>query len=569
MKLYYPGYVIAALLAVFVYFYGLGSDHTATNGDELVYAQMARTTAQSGHLLPLQTPIARLANTKPPLLFWQGIASTDWAKNWSLWNLRYPSVIYTLLIAAMLFLLGKKITEKPDIGFLAALIYLSFFGTFRYGRCFLTSAPEVFWLFLPFFILLSWPKLFHSWKIVPLLGVIIGIGLLYKSFALLAPVAVGLSWWYFHERNNQTGLWFKHDFGKIILLSLISLGIFSLWFVFDPHPQAVFNDFVWRENVGKFDAGAGSYFLNLFWGNSSIWRNVISYPLNAGLLAPAVIALFALAFLHYKNLTRAERLLWIWVTTVFVIFSFPNQRDERYLLLGMPALALLLAMNWAMIPRWILALSLVAVGVITLGLAGLAYLLQQQLSTTPWGAYHYSSIYWLLLIATLDLVGIGLMKPHLTRALVCPGIILLYLCYGLFLLPFDGPMGHFDQATRDAIQNKKIWVPVNFNAREESYRFLLPEAKVLLPYDYKVSITIEQMQSKLPRFIVSLPLTDHSGENLQGAQLLGRRLNLIDRFNAEETRSIMMGNVAPYLFHQDLLIERTAMPSTIISERKP
>ena len=64
------------------------------------------------------------------------------------------------------------------------------------------------------------------------------------------------------------------------------------------------------------------------------------------------------------------------------------------------------------------------------------------------------------------------------------------------------------------------------------------------------------MKAKLPRFVVSLPLTDQSGDNIQGAHLLGRRLNLIDRFNAQETQAILMGNVAPYLFHQDLLIER-------------
>ncbi|MFI0348285.1 MAG: glycosyl transferase family 39 [Chthoniobacterales bacterium] len=592
-----------------VYFYGLGSDHIATNGDELVYAQMTRATALSGHLLPLQAPIERLSNTKPPLLFWQGIASTSWAKNWSLWNLRYPNVIYTLLIALMLFLLGKKTTESLagnfdtissqnaaeshrekkgqgllklkqkrhenlglSSGILAALIYLSFFGTFRYGRCFLTSAPEVFWLFLPFFILLQWPHLFRSWKVIPLLGLIIGIGLLYKSFALLAPLATALGWSYFHERNGNLRDWLKSDLGKIILLSLISLSVFSLWFFFDPNPKAIFNDFIWRENIGKFDAGNSHYLLNFFWGGSSIWRNVISYPLNAGILAPAVIALFVLAYLRSKSLMRAERLLWIWVATLFVVFSFPNQRDERYLLLGMPVLALLLAMNWELIPRWVMSISLTAVAIITLGLGGLAVLLQQHLATTSWGVYHYPAIYWLLIVATFDVAGVGLIKPQLTRAFLCPAILLLYLCYAAFLLPFDGPLGHFDQAARDAICDKKIWVPINFNAREESYRFLLPEARALIPYDYKnppsqsteaaktdskAFFTLKEMKIKVSRCIISLPLTDDSAENLQGAQILGRRLNLIDRFSAQETRDIMMGNVAKYLFHQDLLIERT------------
>ena len=46
-----------------------------------------------------------------------------------------------------------------------------------------------------------------------------------------------------------------------------------------------------------------------------------------------------------------EKLLWMWVITLFVVFSLPNQRDERYLLPAMPALAVLCALNWERISR--------------------------------------------------------------------------------------------------------------------------------------------------------------------------------------------------------------------------
>ncbi len=597
--------IFLALFAVFVYFYGLGSDHIATNGDELLYAQIARATAQNEHWLPLQSPISYHRNTKPPLLFWQGMVSTDWGKHWSLFNLRWPNVVYTLLTAFLLFLLGKRLTQRADVGLLASLIFLSFFGTFRYGRCFLTSAPEVFWLFLPLFFLLQWPHHSHSWKMMLLTGAISGVGLLYKSFALIVPVAGGRAWWRLHAHEYNIKKWCRQEAGKIAFMSLLALGIFSLWFFLDPHPKEILHDFVLRENLGKFDAGAGSYFWNFFVGSSSVWRNVIAYPLNAGLLAPAVVALFAITVFHkkefpyrplvklaaddaeqsadgaqqrsvYKN-TRAastgatqlrtsavelskrsyeEALLWIWVLTVFIVFSIPNQRDERYLLLGMPALALLLALQWEKIPQWIFSLSLIAVFVVTGGLAGLALLLEHYLATSVWHFYHYPITYWLLLGITMGTTLYGLLKMAPTRSLVCPCILLLYLCYGAFLGPFDGPLGQFDQTARKAIAGKRIWVPINFNAREESYRFLLPESSALLPYDYKPSITIEEMQKKVPRFIVSLPLSDQTGDNLQGARLLGRRLNLIDRFNAQETQDILRGNIAKYLFHQDLLIER-------------
>lgn len=550
--------LLAALLAMVVYFYGLGSDHTATNGDELVYAQIARATAESNHWLPLQSPIARLQNTKPPLLFWQGMISTAWAKNWTLWNLRYPNVLYTLFTALIVALLGKQLAKKKETGLLAGLIFLSFFGTFRYGRCFLTSAPEVFWLSLPCFLLLAWPRLMSSWKAVPALGMILGIGLLYKSFTLVVPIVAVLGWWSLQKQEYKVGPWIRQDAGKMILITFIALTIFSLWFFLDPNPQSILDHFIIKENLGKFDAGTGSYLLNFFFGNSSIWRNVIAYPLNAGLLAPAVVALFVIAF--QKRFT--EQRLWIWLVTIFIVFSFPNQRDERYLLLGMPPLALLLAFYWEKIPRWVLSLSLIAVAVIAAGLGGLALLLQHHLAATPWGAYHYPVSYWLLLLGVVGFVLIALSKSPITRACVCPGILLLYLCYAFFLLPFDGPMGHFNEAAQTLAETKKIWVPINFNAREESYRFLLPHAYALLPYDYKATITIEEMKSKVPRFIVSLPLTDQSEKNLQEATLIGRRLNLIDRFSAQETQAILLGDIAKYLFHQDLLIERRNVNAT-------
>src|SRR5882672_10180875 len=76
-------YVLATVLAVFTYFYGLDSDHAPKNGDEFVYAHITRVTAKSGHWLPLQSELRGMRNTKPPLIFWQGIASTRWGADWS------------------------------------------------------------------------------------------------------------------------------------------------------------------------------------------------------------------------------------------------------------------------------------------------------------------------------------------------------------------------------------------------------------------------------------------------------------------------------------------------------
>jgi len=252
-------YGLATVLAVFTYFYGLDSEHIPKNGDEFPYEHITRMTAASGHWLPLRSELPEMRNTKPPLLFWQGIASTNWGKDWTLWRLRWPSVIYTLLTAGMAFLLGWKLSGQLETGWIALLTFCAFFSTYRYGRPFLTDSPSVFWLFVPSFALLhSRAAMAESRLAAPLLlGLTTGVGLLYKSFALLLPVALCLSWWYLRQRRYRVGTFLARDAGKLAILGLIALAMFSVWFVLDPDPRAIVREFVFKENAGKFDSPGG------------------------------------------------------------------------------------------------------------------------------------------------------------------------------------------------------------------------------------------------------------------------------------------------------------------------
>jgi len=543
--------LLCVLLALAAYFAALGSDHAATNGDELLYAQMTYATAEAGHWLPLQTMIERHRNTKPPGLFWQGLVSTDWAQNWSLWNLRWPNVLYTLATALLVFLVTRKMSANSSTALLAALIYLAFFGTYRYGRVFLTSAPETFWLFLPFAILLLQPreKTGICWGAALGFGLFVGAALLYKSFALVLPAAVGLAWWTLHQHGYHFGPWLRRETPKIALVSFLALSVFSLWYWLDPQRHLLLQDFVLKENVGKFDTGGNNYLVNLLWGESSIWRNVISYPLNAGLLAPAIVAVFVISWLRRRELSAGEKLLWIWTATVFIVFTLPNQRDERYLLPAMPALAVLAALHWREIPRWVLGITLLAVAVIALGMGLGAILLTRDAGLGPL----YPWFFWFFIAAVIAFAIAGLGRRSLTHAFAVPAILLLYLCYAAFLIPFDGPRGEFDRVAADFARGKTIAAPINFNAREEIYRFMLPEAD-LQPYhvnDYDLA----RVRAENTTFIVTLPLQDMTVENAPDLRIVGQRLQLIDRFNNKETMDIVSGNVSRNLFKKDLLVE--------------
>jgi 4-amino-4-deoxy-L-arabinose transferase-like glycosyltransferase len=546
-------YGLAAVIAVFAYFYGLDSDHIPRNGDELPYAQITRLTAATGHLLPLQSEKEKegLRNTKPPLLFWQGIASTDWGKNWTLECLRYPSVIYTLLTASLVFLLGWKLSQRLETGFVALLTFLAFFSTYRYGRPFLTDSPLVFWLFVPLFTMLYWrPAMFESRLLAPpLLGLAVGVGLLYKSFAFLLPVALCFSWWYLRERNYSVKTFLARDAWKIAVIGIVSLALFSLWFLLDPNPQAVFRDFVLRENAGKFGSHGG-YLKNLLWGDSSIWRLVVSYPLNAGLLGFPVVALFFVVFKRRTESSDGEKLLWIWVGTLFVVFALPSQRDERYLLPAMPALAVLCALNWQQIGRPVFNASLVVIGVLVLVMVYLSWRLEQAVP----GARVYPPAYWLLPVGTGVLVIVALARPGFTRAAVNVAAILALFCFAAFMRPFDGPLGTYSAEVQQFAKGREVWVPVNFMAVEEGYRFFLPGADIH-GYKYDPKLTIADLSNRYPLFAMRLPMGTTSATNTYGNKVIGQRMYLGSRHTSKQIMQIIQGKLFEYLFLKELLIE--------------
>jgi 4-amino-4-deoxy-L-arabinose transferase-like glycosyltransferase len=541
------GYGCVALFAVFAYFYGLDGLHIPKNGDEYPYEHITRLTGLSGHLLPLESQLEGMRNTKPPMLVWQGIASTGGARDWTLWHLRYPSVIYSLLTALLVFLLARKLSGSVETGFVGLLCYLAFFSTYRYGRPFLTNPPEAFWLFLPFFALLTWrPAAFES-RLAPFaLGAAIGIGLLYKSFALAAPVALGLAWWYLHHRGYRVREFLARDAWKVFVAGTIGVCVFGLWFVFDPDPGAIWREFVLHENFGKMQAQGGSYLGNLLWGEGSVWNLALDYPLNAGLLAFPVALLFVVAFKRRKEMDDAEKLLWIWVISLFVVFSLPSQRSGRYLLSAMPALAVLCALNWQRIARWAFIAGLLATVALVGLIAYLAVRLQQEIT----GVQLYAVWFWVLLAATAALLVLALLVPRLTRPGLCAAIFLAYASFAAFLRPFDGPLGTYGADLQRLTNGKTVGVPCKFRADFEGYRFVFPEADVR-GYRDSSKFGVAELGERFPFFVVQSPIDP----GCAGCRILGERLDLHGRLNSAEIGEMLRGKVFEHLFVKELLIE--------------
>jgi len=467
-------------LAAATYLHGLGSLHILVNGDEMIYAQIVRATAASGHWLPLVSEMPDMVNTKPPFLFWQGILSTDWGRIWTLAALRWPSVAWTFATAAMAGLLAWRASGRGGVGMLAAAIYLAFLSTYRYGRPFLTNPPETFWMFGCFFVMLWWrPRSFESRLLFPtVVGLFAGAALFAKSFAQLVPIGAGLVAWHLHEvRRPDGGPDWRRLLGRSVpglaWTALLALGIFALWFAFDPDPAAIWREFVVGENLGKMKAGRSSYLLALLWGRVSVWGYALSWFLNAGLLALPLLGTMIRAWQHRAEADAIERLLWIWAAVLFAVFCLPTQRSGRYLLEAMPGIAVLMALHWHRLLPSAFLTTVAGAGVIVGLVAWLSALLVRDLGAgaMPW-------IHWGILGGAAGIVLFALVDRRRLAACAVPAALVALLAVSSFLTAFDPPRGGYPAAAIAAARGHVVHVPENFRAAAERASFLLPGAVI-------------------------------------------------------------------------------------------
>lgn len=488
-------WLLLLALAVGVYVMGLGGQYVPTNGDEMVYAHIARLTAASSHWLPLVSELENTRNTKPPLLFWQAIIASDWGQNWQLAALRTPSLIYTLLITAAVAWTVRLITHKWRDALIAACVYLAFYSTFHYGRPYLTSAPETFWFSVPMFGLL-WHRLagknssLHEQTASPGLlahagfGLALGLGLAYKSFALIAPAAATL---WCALLLSEPRLHWRLVLRATLLTGLsaaLALGVFALWFALDPDPGAVWREFVVGENAAKFSDPKGYWHEALAGGGSSLWAQLLAYAVNAGLLGFVVIGL---AWAGWKNFRQAGnrpalsphlRILLPWLAVWLIVFILPSQRTARYVIPAMPAVAILIALYWHQLQRKWFLLSLLLTSIPMVLLARIAWV------SHDLGIATGVQVVIMLAAAAMGAAAVvaGTVKPAWTRACTVMACLSVYACFDLTVAPLDGPAGRYESQATTRLHDARIAVPTNFNGQFERFEFLLPGNR-FVPYD--------------------------------------------------------------------------------------
>lgn len=550
----YRGAILILLLGVFTYLYGLDSRFAPKNGDEYPYMHIVRMTADAGAWLPLQSEMDGIKNTKPPLVFWQGIASTGWGSDWTLFALRWPSVLYTGLTAFFLFLAVARFSGKKQTGLLAALVWLSFFATYRYGRPFLTDPPEVFWLSLPFLALLYWGKTaFNSKLLFPVLaGACFGMALLSKSFAYIAPASFALGLFYWRWREWSIPKVLIQDLYKVIVIAILALSIFGLWFVLDPFPEAVWKEFVLGENAAKFEARSSSYLLDLVRGGDSIWMLVLTTLANAGLFIFVLVSAFIQCWRERRFISTEESLLLLFALAFFIIFSMPSQRSGRYLLPIMPALAALIALYWDRLPLWGFRIALILQLILLAALTWVGGNLQLSNFLGQPGIWDYSFWHWCLMGGAFALVLLGLFSSVRSKNIALAGCFLCYCALTSSLTPLEGGLGRYQPSTIQSVVGQDVWVPCDFRAKDEEYRLLLPGAR-LHGYAAKEAGQIDELSNTYPLAAVQSPIGSEP-VLCESCQIVGKRMEMRARHSDAEIRAILMGQIGENLFVNEYLI---------------
>jgi hypothetical protein len=315
-------------------------------------------------------------------------------------------------------------------------------------------------------------------------GICFGIGALYKSFALIAPACAtlwGAALLAAPQPRRQALV--PATLGAA-LSGAIALAVFALWFWLDPDPTAVWREFVLGENTRKMDS-ALPYWQAALWGNDPVYKQLWAYPENAATLGLVVVGgMVSAAKLGWHNrgaqttLPPVLHLLWVWPLVWLLVFAIPSQRDARYLIPAMPAVAIALALLWERIGRsWFVATALLLVPAVAV-LARIAWVLGHSDIGSP-------LLLWttmLLALACLAVALVVVLLPRYSRmgALwVCAG---LYACFLLMTAHLGQSSAQFSPATQTALAGKRVAVPNGFTGQFERFRFVLPGAD-LVPYD--------------------------------------------------------------------------------------
>jgi hypothetical protein len=209
----------------------------------------------------------------------------------------------------------------------------------------------------------------------------------------------------------------------------------------------------------------------------------------------------------------------------------------------MPAIAILLAIHWQQFHRFVFWIALVLQAIVLIALAWLSW--NVDLWTYP--VWH-----WILLSASIGVVGLGLFHISLTKMATLLACFMSYLVLTSSIMPLEGSSGRFSKETIQKLQGKTVWFPCDFRAKDEEYRLLIPGANIK-GYPAGEAREIKKLAERYSLFAVQAPLQSQL-ELCADCVMIGERLEMRARHNDQEIKAMLMGQVSDNLFVKEYIV---------------
>jgi hypothetical protein len=254
------------------------------------------------------------------------------------------------------------------------------------------------------------------------------------------------------------------------------------------------------------------------------------------------------------------------VLAFFVIFSLPSQRSGRYLLPVMPALAALIALHWERLPLWGFRIALLLQAILFSALIWVGSELQRSVLIGDASEWVYSYGHWILMIASLCFVILGLVKKDIAKTAALAGCFLTYCALTSSLSPLEAQLGRFTPQAIAQVQGQDLWVPCDYRAKDEEYRLLLPGAR-LHGYMAGEAGEVAQLTANYPLVLVQSPL-GLKPAICDGCRIIAHRMEMRARHSDEEILEMLKGHFGKYLFVNEYLVATPVANTAALLDKK-
>jgi 4-amino-4-deoxy-L-arabinose transferase-like glycosyltransferase len=325
--------VILLLLISVNIFYGLGAYPLADNNEGL-YAEIAREILQTGQwIIPHVNGVPYLE--KPPLLYWLMAAcfKLGGINEWMARLVPALSALFTVLLPLTLL----RFTERPRAYWLASVIMASSLGFAVIAHIVFFDMLLTLWISLSLIYFYQW-WLTDSKFCLRIAYMALGLAILSKGFSalVLIPGIVLI-----------TLLWNKVSLKKFLkLFDVVGIALLLLltvpWHVLAMQHQTYF---AWQYFVNEhwlrfLNQRIPHDYYNGPWYYHSVRILILFLPWS--LLLPLLAKRRVSTPLATLQLTR---LLWAWVLLPLLFFSLSAAKANYYMVVCLPALALLLGLS--------------------------------------------------------------------------------------------------------------------------------------------------------------------------------------------------------------------------------